>query len=311
MKKIVMMIMVAVLMISLAACAKTTSDTMNNEAGKTLTIGLMSSEDATPFVLAEEKGYFEKHKVIVKYEVFKSAKDRDAALQSGGLDGIVGDQVAICLYQNAGFDIKIASYTDCNFSLIAAKNSGIKTMEDVVGRSVAISEKTVIEYTLDKMLESHNIDATLVVKSVVPAIPTRVEMLSNHKVDLALLPEPFATLALKDGGVLLEKASEIGLRPSVIAFTGEAIAGKQDEINLFFKAYDEAIEYANVTPISEYEDTVIRAVGYPQDMKGKVVFPKLNKSGLPTEDALQSAIDWVEAYGLSKKTLTPKDLIMN
>ncbi|PKM49373.1 MAG: metal ABC transporter substrate-binding protein [Firmicutes bacterium HGW-Firmicutes-7] len=308
MKKLIMLMMVGVLILSFTACSEKKSNTV--ETKKPLIIGLMASEDATPFILAEEKKYLDKYNVLVSYEIFKSAKDRDAAFQAGSLDGIVGDQVAIALYQNADFDVKIASYTDCDFMLIASKESGIKSINDVVGKRVAISEKTVIEYTLDRMLESYDINPEVVIKTLIPAIPTRVEMLNNNKVDLALLPEPFATLALNDGGILLERASNIGLKPSVIAFTQEAIDNKREEITLFFDAYDDAIEYANNTPISEYEDIVINTVGYPEDMKGKVVFPKLEKSGLPSEEALQSAIDWVEAYGLNKKTLTPKDLII-
>ncbi len=308
MKKILSIFIVTLCIFSLAACSKT-ADNKSNTVKQTLTIGLMPSVDAIPLILADKRGYIKEKNVNVKYEIFKSAKDRDAAFQAGSLDGIIGDQVAVCIYQNAGFDVKIVSYTNCDFMLIAGKESGIRNISDIEGKSVAISEKTIIEYTLDKMLDKNSIDPQNIMKSAVPAIPTRLEMLRNNKVDVALLPEPFATLALKNGGTLLGKASEIGLRPTVLAFTQEAIDKKGNEISEILKAYDEAVEYINTTPISEYEDIVICTVGYPDDMKGKIVLPKFEKSGLPAENELKDAINWINANGLSKKTLIPKDLV--
>lgn len=304
MKKLTIIGLVLVLIFSLAGCGKETA------AQKPLTIGLMASVDAIPIILAEQQGLFEKEKVQVKYEIFKSAKDRDAAYQSGNLDGIIGDQVAVCLYQNAGFDLKIASSTTCDHLLIAGKDSGVKSMKDIGGKTVAISENTVIEYTLDKMLEAQNMDPKSIVKTAIPAIPARVEMLTNNKVDLALLPEPFASLAIKDGGVVLGKASEMGLYPSVIAFSQEAITNKKEEINLFFKAYNAAIDFTNTNPIATYEDIVIDDIGFPKEMKGQIVLPAFEKSGLPPEGELQDAIDWVNANQLGDKKLTPKDLVM-
>jgi len=304
MKKLTIISLVLVLMLSLVGCGQEAA------APKTLTIGLMASVDVIPIILAEQQGLFEKEKVQVKYEIFKSAKDRDAAYQSGNLDGIIGDQVAVCLYQNAGFDLKIASSTTCDHLLITGKDSGITSMKDISGKTVAISEHTVIEYTLDKMLEAQNIDPKSIVKTAIPAIPARVEMLTNNKVDLALLPEPFAFLAIKDGGVVLGKASEMGLYTSVIAFSQEAITDKKDEINLFFKAYDAAIDFANTNPIASYENIVIDTIGYPEEMKGQIVLPAFEKSGLPPDTELQDAIDWVNANQPVDKKLTPKDLVM-
>ncbi|MGV8905395.1 MAG: ABC transporter substrate-binding protein [Acetobacterium sp.] len=304
MKKLTIIGLVLVLMFSFAGCQKETA------GQKTLTIGLMASADAIPIILADQQGLFEKEQVQVKYEIFKSAKDRDAAYQSGNLDGIIGDQIAVCLYQNAGFDLKIASSTICDHLLIAGKDSGITSMKDIGGKTVAISENTVIEYTLDKMLEAQNIDPGSIVKTAIPAIPVRVEMLTNNKVDLALLPEPFASLAIKDGGVVLGKASEMELYPSVIAFSQEASTNKKDEIKLFFKAYDAAIDFANTNPIASYENIVIDTIGFPIEMKGQIVLPTFEKSGLPSDEELQNAIDWVNVNQLSDKKLVPKDLLM-
>jgi NitT/TauT family transport system substrate-binding protein len=276
-----------------------------------LNFGAIGSVEVIPIIIADEKGYFEKEGIDVNFQSFKSAKDRDAAFQSGNLDGIICDEVAITLYQNADFDVKITGLTDSNFMLIANPDSGIKSINNMEGKSVAISEKTCIEYTLDTLLEKNALDPNNVQKSMVPAIPTRLEMLRTNKVNAALLPEPFSTLAIKDGGILLGSANDAGIYTSVTAFTQKAISSKSTEIKAFFKAYNQAVDYVNNTSISEYEDIIIKTVGYPEDMKGKIELPKFRKNILPEEADIKAAIDWAAKNNLLKKELNPKDLVSN
>ncbi|MTK12144.1 MAG: metal ABC transporter substrate-binding protein [Clostridiaceae bacterium] len=304
-KKIISLISAAALIVTMTAC----SSTKEKVTKQTTTIGLMPSVDAVPFIVADEKGYFKNHGLDVKLQVFKSAKDRDAAFQSGVLDGVTADEVAVSLYQNSDFNVKITGVTDGDFMLVASKASGIKSIKDIKGKSAAISDKTVIEYTLDKILEKNSMKPEDIKKELVPAIPTRVEMLRNNKIDLALLPEPFSTLAIKDGGVLLANARNLGMSPGISAFTEKSIASKGKEIKELYKAYDEAVQYINDTPISQYEDIVIKAAGYPKDMKGKINLPKFRKNALPSEEELKLVIDWTKNKGLVKKDLSPKDLV--
>ena len=305
-KKIIGIALVTTLMgATLISCSKKEKE----EDKTTLTIGVMSSIDAVPMFIAKEKDYYKKEGVNVDIQVFKNSKDRDAALQAGTLDGVICDEVAVNLYQNANFDVKITGATDGNFVLIAGAKSNIKSYGDLKGKSVAISEKTCMEYTLDKLLEKNSIDISAVNKTAVPAIPTRYEMLKEGKIDAALLPEPFSTLALNDGGVKLGSAVDANIFSSVSAFTQKAIDSKSKEIKNFYKAYNDAVKYINSTPISEYEKTVIDTVGYPKEMAGKIVLPKYRENVLPDNKDLETVIKWVEDKGLSKKNLKPSDLV--
>lgn len=306
-KKLLFIITSCALVLSLSACSPAKEATTNSK--QTLNFGAMSSVDAVPIVIANEKGFFKKEGVEVNFESFKNSKDRDAAFQGGNLDGVICDEIAISLYQNADFNVKITGATDGDFMLISNPESGIKSVNDIKGKSVAISEKTSIEYSLDKILEKNSLEPNDVEKSIVPAIPTRLEMLRNNNVDAALLPEPFASLAIKDGGILLGSAGNLNVYSSVTAFTEKSIDDKSSEIKAFYKAYNEAVDYINSTPISEYEDIIIKTVGYPDDMKGKIVLPTFRKNVLPSEAEVKSAIDWTIKNRLVKKTLNPKDLM--
>lgn len=306
-KKIVAVVTTCLLVLSLSACLP--KENTEKSSKETLNIGAINSIDVLPIVIANEKGFFEKNDVKVNFQPFKSAKDRDTAFQSENLDGIICDLIAICLYQNADFDVKITGITDGDFMLIASAKSGIKTVSDIKGASVAISEKTAIEYTLDRILENNSLAPKDVEKTMVPAVPTRLEMLRNNKVDAALLPEPFATMALDDGGVLLGSANTLASYPSLTAFTQKSIEEKSSQIKAFYKAYNEAVDYINATAISEYEAIVMSTVGYPEEMKGKITLPEFRKNILPLIDEVMSAIEWTKNNEIVKKTLNPEDLI--
>lgn len=307
-KKVLTLITTFTLLL-LTACSpsKDTSSTLD----KTLNFGMIGSIDAVPLVIANEKGFFEEEGIKVNIETFKNSKDRDAAFQSGSLDGLICDEIAIALYKNANLDVKITGITDGDFMLIAGADSGIKSLNDIRGKSIAISEKTAIEYTLDNILEKNSIDPSDVKKSIVPAIPTRLEMLRSNNVDAALLPEPFSSLAIADGGILLGSAMELDTYPSVTAFTQEAINTKETEIKGFLKAYNKAVDYINATPISEFEDVIIETVGYPDDMKGKITLPTFRNNNLPSEAELKAAIEWCKKNKLITNTLNPSDLTVD
>lgn len=272
-------------------------------------IGMMSSSDVIPYVLINEKGLAEKYKFKLELEVFMSAKDRDAAFQAGELDGVLTDYIGVCMYQNANFDVKITGITDGDYILVAGKNTGITTIGEIKGRNIAISQNTLIDYTLDNILLNNGLLSTDVIKEIVPRIPDRLELLRNDKIDLGLMPEPFATLALAGGAVSLGSANQFGLYPAVSAFSQKALDEKSTAIANLYKAYNEAVEYMNRTKIADYEQIVIKAVGYPEEMAGKITVKPFRQSTLPPKKDVEDAIMWASNKGLCKAELTYDQLV--
>lgn len=310
--KIVAFALTGILGMSLIGCSGNTSQSapaQTEAATMPLTIGVMGSVDTIPLVIAKEKGYFDKAGVNVNVEVFKAAKDRDAALQAGELDGVLCDEVAIAIYQNAGIDMQITGITDGQFALVAGANKGINQVSDLKDKKIAISENTVIEYTLDKMLQAKGVDPASIEKVAIPPMPTRLEMLNNGEVDAALMPNPFSDAAIKAGGNVIDKVDNTGKYISVTAFKQEAIDTKAKEIKAFYNAYNEAVNYLNTTPISDYEDTIIQVVGYPEEMRGNITLPAYRQNELPKEEEIQEVLDWSHDKGILTKEITPADVV--
>ncbi len=302
MKRLCALVLAALLALPLTACGAKTE-------GRELVIGALPSIDVMPFVIAQQQGFFKAHGVTFRLELFQSSKDRDAAFQAGKLDGMCCDLMSLCIYQNAGIDLRATGMTEGEYWVVAGKSSGIQSVADLKGKSVAISEKTLIEYVLDRTLEASDLTADDVTKTAVPAVPTRLELLNAAQVDAAVLPQPYGTFAVNDGATLLSAATGIGLYPSIIGMTKETVDARGEDIAAFYAAYAEGVEYLNAHPISEYEQLVIDTVGYPAEMKGKIELPEYHQSRLPTEGELQDAIDWATAKGLCPDTLTPDALV--
>ncbi|MDR2025568.1 MAG: ABC transporter substrate-binding protein [Hungatella sp.] len=292
----------SVILSGCAGKAKTPVDT-------TVHLGVMYSSDIVPLTIITEQGLDKKYGIQLDMQVFSSAKDRDAALQAGKLDGVFTDFIGLCMYQNAGLDVKAAGCTDGDYVLLAGKDTGITSLKDAAGKSIAISENTLIEYSLDYILNNAGLEDTYLDKQVVPRIPDRLEMLRNGKVDLVLLPEPFSTLAIKDGAVVLGSANTDGLYPAVSAFTKNSIEEKSDTIKKMYQAYDEAVDYLNNTPLNEYEATVIKAAGYPEELAGNIKLPVYRKNELPKTADLQAAVEWAAKKELCNPDLKPDQLI--
>ena len=310
MKKTLIWLLTGISILTFTACAKPqeTGTPAVEAPKKTITIGVLPDTDSVPFVIADQKGYFSKAGVQVKIEQFKSAKDRDSAFQSGVLDGVITDVLAVSFAKEGGFDVKITSKTDGNYKLLSGKTSGINAIDQIKGKSVAISKNTLIEYATDKLLQSANLSESDIKKEIVPQIPTRLEMLQNGKVDAATLPEPLATVAVKNGAVVIDSTEKHGINPGVLAFTSKSIEESSNEIKAVYQAYNEAVDYINNEPIANFVDILVEVVGFPEDMKNNIVLPKYSKAEMSKEKDIIEVIEWLKAKELIKNNYEFKDL---
>lgn len=308
-KKLVSLALAVAAIGTMTACSKPKEDANASNEKTKITMGVMGSIDAIPLVIAQENGYFEEEGLELDLQIFKAAKDRDAALQAGELDGVLADEVAVSIYQNSDIDMRITGITNGSWTLVAGKDSGIKTLADLKGKKMGISERTMIDYLADYIAVENGINTSDIEKIAIPAMPARLEALKNNQIDAAILPAPFNDTAIADGGVEVTKIYNEDIMISITAFLQEVIEKNPEAIKGFYKAYDKAIEYINSTDISGYEDLVISTVGYSEDTKGNIVLPELKTNYLPSEEKVQAVFDWSKANGIIEKDLKAKDAI--
>lgn len=306
MKRFLCIILSAIMLLTTTACAGTKS---SKKELKELTIGVLPDLDSIPLIIAEQNGYFEESGAKIKIETFKSAKDRDSALQSGNLDGAISDMLAAAFAAEGGFDVKMTSKTDGSYKLLVNADKGIDSFDKLKGKDIAISQNTIIEYATDMMLKEANLKAGDVEKIAIPQMPVRLEMLQNGKVAAATLPEPLASSAIKNGAILLNSSDKLGINPGVLLFTTKATKDKSEEIKAFYKAYNKAVDYLNKEDKSKYIDGLIEKAGFPADVKDVLVLPKYSKAVLPSEKDFENVINWLTEKNLIKNGYKYDDLV--
>ena len=306
-KKLIAAFMALAMVGTMAGCTKTQTEEVKET--KKLSFGAMSSIDIVPIVIAKEKGYFEEEGLELDFQLFTAAKDRDAALQAGELDGVIADEIAISIYQNSGIDMKITGATNGAWTLVVGKDSGIENLEGLKGKKMAISKNTMIDYLSDYIAEENGVNSSEIEKIAIPAMPARLEALRNKQVDAAILPAPFNDTAVADGGKGLDTIDNANIMISAIGFLQDQIDNNEEAIKAFFTGYNKAVEYMKNTDIKEYEDIVIKTVGYSEDTKGNIILPELNTNYLPDADKVQAVFDWSKDNGIIDKNLKAEDVI--
>ena len=297
----------AALLVFAVGCGK---DAPAKKDGKpTLTVGLMPDTDSVPFIIAREKGFFEAEGVDVTLRPFKSAMDRDAAMQSGNLDGAVSDLLAAAFLKAGGFDVRVTSMTDGSYRLISGKGCPVGDVRALAGREVAISRNTIIEYVTDRILERNGMAPEAIRKVAIPQIPARLEMLQNGKLDAATLPEPMASVAVAGGCTYLTGSDELGINPGVMLFSAKAATEKKEQIRSMYRAYNKAVDYLRDTPRAAYIDMLAEKSGFPAASKDALKLPAYHKASRPTEKDVTEVMEWLRAKGLVKETYRYTDLV--
>jgi NitT/TauT family transport system substrate-binding protein len=247
----------ALLAALLCACAA-------KEREAVLTLGVMPSMDYLPLAIALQEGYTEQLGLNLEIKQFFAATERDAAFQSGNVDGTVIDYTGALLQRAGGIDLKLVSGCAAPFYLIAGKDTGINGVADLKGKKVSVSQNTVIDFCVDMALQSAGLSGADVEKVEINRIPLRYEMLESGSIDATALPDPLAAAALKNGHRLLTTNIEQGFAITGIMFTGRAIREKSGLIKKMYQAYDMGVEYLNSHSREDLAPVLIEGFGFTE-----------------------------------------------
>lgn len=282
-----------------------------------LSIGLLRIDDSLPFYIAEKEGLFEQHGVQVELIGFNSGKDQSIALESGELDGIMTDMIVQGLIKKSGTDIKAvamalgANAEEGRFLVIAAPHSDIRKPKDLEGKTVAISNNTMMDYLLETMTEIEDIDFGKITTVNMPDLMLRVTTLLEGKdIDAAILPDPLAAYAVREGGHIVIDDTQLSenLSQSVVAITAEALENKHDAVTKMLDAYNEAIDLVNSHP-DEYRTFCLETANVPQVLADTYPTPTYTVGAIPDKASVQRVVDWLVTRGLIDQPYSYEDMV--
>lgn len=292
-------LVVALVGLMLAGCTK--------EESQTLRIGVMSDIGAAPFILANENGYFEKMGLDIEITVFKSALDRDTAMQTGNLDGVMADMLTIVFYNDAGLDSKITSQTYGSYVMVTTPNLDKDDITNMDKISVGISANTVIDFVTDQIAHVENL-SDIAQTIAIPQMPVRLEMLNAGELDAATLPEPLASAAVLAGGSSVSGTLDLGLQPGIFIMTDAAIESKVSEIEKLYEGYNQGVDYLNSTENNVYIQLLVDQLGFPPSLAGVFEFPKLSHAHEADEVTFETVMNWMTERELTVSTLSFSDV---
>ena len=286
-----------------------TSCNQGREESVGLRIGVMSSMDYLPIAIAHEQGIFDKYQVKVDIQKFYSANDRDAAFQTGNIDGTVIDYTGAIIQKAGGVDLKITSACNSTFCLMTGSQSGIQQIADLKSKQVAVSRNTVIDFCVEMALQSAQLSPADIEKQEINKIPIRLEMMMKGQSDATALPDPFISIAIDKGAQSIVCMEDLGYVVTGIMFKTEIINSKSSEIEAFYQAYNEAVQYIHAHSIEDIQTILVKEIGFPEVLVHSVKLPTYTLAQIPQNKDIQVVTDWLKGKGLIPVDFSTDDIL--
>ena len=264
MRKIISICMIVIMtMALLTGCGGSTSGggESDSSASSSSSTAAKGTKD-NPFVLGvspmsgwyawygvDKTGIFKQNDVYVTIQFFSVYSDSLTAFYSGQVDGIciaASDAIAPL---NEGVDFKVVLVNDNSAgadALVVQKDSGISSIADLKGKTVATEVGTLEHMFLLKMLNDNNMtmnDINFTNMTINDAGPA----FTAGSIDAAVLWEPTLSKTVSESGgtILYSTESEPGLIPDTLAVRQEVLDSSADAVQKIVDSWFEGVEKLN------------------------------------------------------------------
>ena len=269
----------------------------------TLRIAVLPIIDTIPLFVARDEGIFDELGVNVEFIPVSSAPELSQMVASEQADGMVTDGLTVAFFNKEEIQLQIVRYGQTpsedrgHFFILAAKDSGITSPEDLKNVEIGISEGTIIEYITDRLLEKEGFSADEIATIAVPKIPDRMALLGSGEIQAAVLPDPLASLAVLQGAtIVLDDSQSPEYGASVYAFSKEIIDEHPEAISAFVEAIDIAVDLLAEDP-QEYTSLLVENKLIPQPLIESYIIPSF-PYGIYSEVEWEDTLLWAQGKDL-------------
>lgn len=289
------------LIIILSGCVNTANFTTylnsndiltNTEKLPTSTVGLIPSVSGFPILYAHNNNMFKEKGFYFDLVMYNSSDERDEAYLNNELIGLSTDLIAIASYYADGIPTTTIMSTKETLGLVS---STFSTKSDFKNSDILYSKNTVIDYTLDQFLENYQLENSYINKIDVPSILKRLQLLNYNHPTSAVLPEPFLSMAIKDGHKLIITSDDINSSIVSFSFRKDFVDSNSKEVDIFLDVYDEAITILNNMTDAQFEDAFFESYNLDDSLRGHIdrfVFQESSSLNIVQGiNAMQWAID--------------------
>jgi NitT/TauT family transport system substrate-binding protein len=226
----------------LTACGGDDGPSSSSGGRQTVNVAVLSLADTAPFYIARDKGLFAKEGLNVRVQPVQQSIQALPALAKGQVDMIAGGNYVTFLqaHEKGTLDLRIvadgARASSHMMDVLVPKDSGIKSVSDLKGRTVGVNILNNIQsLTLNAILDARGAGRP-VYRQI--AFPQMGPSLEKDQVDAVHAAEPFDSAIQKDlhARVLLDgAASPVQGMPLGGYITTRAYAAKHRSAALAFR----------------------------------------------------------------------------
>jgi len=284
---------------------------------KTITVGTLPIANAAPMYLGMQKGFFADEGLKIKPHVGEGGAALIPALLSNqdqfAFVGVIPAITAVA----KSLPIRIVTSSDDAAAtadkdwqtLVVPKGSSIHGVDDLPGKTIAVNAlRGLAEVVISRSLEKQGIDYHKVKMLEVP-FPEMPAALDGHRVDAALLTEPFLSAELARGGTQID-APSVQTLPSfpngVYVASAKYIQQNGDVVDRFSRAMNKSLDYAQAHP-DEVRKIIPTFTKTPAAAAAKLRLPafdsKLDRKGIELEAQLTAK------YGIIDKAPAWDDMV--
>ena len=313
---------------AVAAAAIVSGDAAMNRAAAADTVKIAHSTwvGYGPLYIARDKGIFKKNGVDVDLIVLEDPKERFPALMADQIQMIASTVDTALLYLKRPNDFQyVVAIDDSNGGdgIVAIKD--IKSVVDLKGRQVAVSEGSVSEFYLNVLLEKAGLKESDL-KTVNMTAADAGGAFVSKRVEAAVTWEPWLSRgkATDFGHLLVNSSTTPGLITDAIIVKTDWMKAHQKDVAAIVNSWNEAVAWYRANP-DEGIDIMAKGVGGwlkdPAEFKktlpgikfygaedNKAFFGTKEKPG-PLTDTVKAAIDIWSSHGKVQVKVTPADLI--
>lgn len=276
MNKLGYCLVAAIPAVALAACSSGSSGSVQTGPPpevSSIVIDAVPTADAAGLYIAQDNGYFARQGLTVTIAAINGGEYGIGALQSGAAQLIEGNYVSFILAQSQGKfaapnpknPAQLEPSKPINMRLIADSSqmqagnqalyvlpgSPYKTVRDLVKHHIPVgvnSLHNIGSVLLGSLLVANGYKANAL-KQVPEILPLMPQLLDQHKILAAWLPEPFGTEAQQEYGAVqvadFDQGSMQNFPIGTVAGTAQWVQSHPNTVAAFLRAYNEGQQVAD------------------------------------------------------------------
>ena len=246
-KKILACLLALTTLVSFVGCSKSSD-------GAKINIASMKGPTSIGLAKLYDRSYNKETTNDYHYRIYGAADEITAGLIKGDIDiAALPCNVAATLYQKTEGEILIAGINTLGVLYVVERGETIQSVTDLQNQTIFSTGKgTTPEYTFNHILNANNTQAVVAYSSEAPEV---VSALSNVDNAIAVLPEPYVTIAMNsvpDLRIALnlteewEKISEDStMVTGVIVVRKEFAEANPKAMKTFFTEYESSVKYVS------------------------------------------------------------------